>query len=93
MTNTPMSTIRRADRGLRTAACLVLLAASANAEAQTISGIRFSVDTSAALFSMLGGRVEFAAGRGRIDVSTIAGRTARSVNAVVIGPPIARSGD
>src|SRR5437016_253354 len=93
MTNTLTSTIRRADRRLGRAACLMLLAGSANAASQTISGVRFSVDTSAALFSMFGGRVEFAAGRGRIDVSTIAARAARSVNDVAIGPPTARSGD
>src|ERR1051325_9669194 len=83
----------RACRCLSTAACLTLLAGSTNAMSQTVSGIRFSVDTSAALFSMLGGRVEFAAGRGRIDVSAIAARAARNVNDVVIGPPVARSGD
>jgi hypothetical protein len=71
----------------------MLLAGSTSATSQTVSGIRFSVDTSAGLFSMFGGHVEFGAGRGRIDVSTIAARVARSVNDVAIGPPIARSGD
>jgi hypothetical protein len=88
-----MATIRRTERGLSTAFCLILLAGSTNVASQTVSGVRFSVDTSAALFSMLGGRLEFAAGRGRIDVSTIAARAARSINDVAIGPPIARSGD
>src|ERR1043165_3390131 len=93
MTNRRMSTIRWTDRGLSIPACLILLCSSANAAAQIVSGVRFSVDTSAALVSMLGARVEFAAGRGRIDVSTVASRPARSVNGVTIGPPIARAGD
>jgi hypothetical protein len=88
-----MPTIRRVNRVLSTAACLVLFGGSTNATRQTVPGIRFTVDTSAALFSMLGGRVEFGAGRGRIDVSRVAVRLARSINDVTIGPPIARSGD
>jgi len=80
--------------GRLAAACLALPAAWANAMSQTVPGIRFSVDTSGtSVFSVLAGRVEFGAGRGRIDVAGIASRSARSINDVIVGPPSARPGD
>src|SRR5205085_2426101 len=66
---------------------------------RTIPGVRFGIDTTetsapaTGLFSMFAGRIEFAAGRGRIDVSAIAFKPTRSVNDVTIGPPLAQTGD
>lgn len=88
-------------RSLRVTRLVAVAVATAwsSSAAQTIPGIRFRVDTAetnapaAGVLSRFRGSIEFAAGRGRIDVSAVAELPARSVNGVTIGTPLARSGD
>jgi hypothetical protein len=80
-------------------AVVALVVAAPTNGPPTSPGVRFNVDTTetkspaAGLFSMFSGRIEFAAGRGRIDLVAMALQPTRSVNDVTIGPPLARSGD
>ena len=64
-----------------------------------LSGIRFAIDTAEApapargAFQTFAGVVEFAAGRGRIDVAALRRGPTLSVNGVIIGSPLAAPGD
>lgn len=97
----PLATRRHASRAV-TAAALIVVVGSAATETtpSTVHGIRFTIDTTETnapamgLFSMFTGRIEFAAGRGRIDVSNVALRPTRGINGgVTLGPLLARPGD
>jgi len=96
----PLATRRRASRALTAALIVVVGSATADSMRPTVRGIRFNIDTTetnapaTGLFSMFAGRVEFAAGRGRVDVTNVALRPTRSINGgVTVGPLLARPGD
>jgi hypothetical protein len=94
-----MPTILRTCRALAAGVVICAGPFTLNGTRNAIPGVRFTVDTAetkapaTGLFAMFVGRVEFAAGRGRIDVSAVLPHSARSVNDVTIGPLLARPGD
>ena len=64
-----------------------------------LAGVRFAIDTAEipaparGAFRTFAGVVQFAAGRGRLDVTTPRRGPTLSVNGVVIAPPLAGTGD
>ena len=81
------------------AAALVFVAAAPRLVPATLPGVRFTVDTAetkapaTGIFSMFTGRIEVVAGRGRIDVASVAAKPPRSVNDITVGPPLAGAHD
>jgi hypothetical protein len=96
---THSSTIRRSRLALAASFVVVIAAAGSSGTSTTVPGIRFIIDTAETkapamgILSMFAGRIEFAAGRGRIDVSAIAFHPARNLNDVTIGQLLAAPGD
>ena len=96
----PLPTLLRVSRAVTAAFIFVVGGAKTDRTPTTVRGVRFAIDTTetkapaTGLFSMFAGRAEYAAGRGRIFVLTVALRPTRSVNGgVTVGPLLARSGD
>lgn len=94
-----MPTTRRGYRALTAAAVVLVAGAASKGTPRTIPGVRFRIDTAetrapgAGLLPTFAGRIEFAAGRGRIDVSAVAFKLTHSVNDVTIRPPLGQAGD